>query len=336
MKSVNIAVIGCGAVAERYHLPALQRVPQLKVRALADINRNRLQQIEKKFSLQAFSTTNYQEVLEKKDIDAVIISAPPHLHAQIIINAAKAEKHVFCEKPFVLTMEEALEVLRILHERKVKLMVGFNFRFIPHFSKMKKLVEEGTIGRLMTINTHFFSSLRDWPSVSGFQYEKKMGGGALFEMGCHHIDLFRWIVGDVASVLFARIWKSTPTTTVDDNAQIYLDFTNRVLGSLGVSWSATSLHRVEVFGEEGMIRADLQNPYLELYLEGKTIFKQGAVKIPTGSSLNSYELELSHFADCIVRQKNPIVNAKDGLEALKTVLDCYKFADMKGDASAQP
>lgn len=92
MKSVNIAIIGCGAVAERYHVPALQRVPQLKVRALVDIDRTRLLKIERKFGLEAVATTNYHEPLDRDDIDAVLILTPPHLHAQIIIDAIKAKK----------------------------------------------------------------------------------------------------------------------------------------------------------------------------------------------------------------------------------------------------
>jgi predicted dehydrogenase len=326
MKRVNIAIIGCGAVAERYHLPALQRVPQLKVRALVDTDNDRLLKIEKKFGLEALTTTDYHEPLDRDDIDAVLILTPPHLHAQITIDAIKAKKDVFCEKPFVLTLDDALKILEILRVSNVKLMVGFNFRFIPHFAKTKKLVEEQTIGKVLTVNTHFFSRVKEWPSVSGFQFRKEMGGGALFEMGCHHIDLLRWIIGEVKAVISAKIWKSITSMNVDDNAQICLDFVNHTIGSMNVSWSATDLHRVELFGEEGMIRADLQKPYLELYLEGKTIFKHGTVKIPVGSSLGSYELELNHFADCLLRQKEPLVGAEDGSKALKIVLDCYKLA----------
>lgn len=85
-------------------------------------------------------------------------------------------------------MEEAFKVLEILRGSNVRLMVGFNFRFIPHFAKMKKLIEKRTIGKVLTVNTHFFSRVREWPSVSGFQFRKEMGGGALFEMRARLVD----------------------------------------------------------------------------------------------------------------------------------------------------
>lgn len=326
MKTINIGIIGCGAVAENCHFPALKRVPRLNILALSEVNKARLKEVKKKICLhETFFTNNYHEVLNNPEIDAVLILTPPNLHARITVDAIKAGKHVFCEKPFIFTTKEASEVLHALHHNKVKLMVGYNFRFLPHFAKMKKFVEKGTIGKIIVVTTNFFSSIKNYPSVTGFQFKNEMGGGALFEMGCHHIDLIRWIVGEVKAVK-ASIWKFDPSITADDNALVCLDFANGVIGSVNISWSAPSLHRVEIFGEEGIIRADLSKPYLELYLQGKSIFKHGAIEIPAKSVMSSYSLELNHFADCILKEKEPLVGAEDGIQVLKIVSKCYESA----------
>lgn len=326
MKKINVGIIGCGTVAEQYHLVALRRVPTMHVSALVDANLERTLKLKELFfpSQPIRVTTNYHEILEK-DIDAILILTPPYLHEEMAINAIKAGKHVFCEKPFTLTIEEAESILHALQKKKVRLMVGFNFRFITHFTKTKKFLEKKTIGRLIRANTTFYSNIKRRPSVSKFHIRKDKGGGALFEMGCHHIDLLRWIMGEIRSVQ-AFVENFDPSIPVDDNASVFLEFVNGTRGFVNISWSAPYQHKVEISGQEGIITADLSKPYIELYLNGRSIFKQGTLNIPVKATLDSYTLELTDFANSILHDREPSINAEDGLRALEIVLACYESA----------
>lgn len=295
--------------------------------ALADTNRDRLSILKKKFDLKdVLATTDYHEILNRPEVDAVMILTPPSSHAEIIMNAINAGKNIFCEKPLALTVDEGVKILQTLSNKNIKLMVGFNYRFIPHFAKMKRFVKKGSIGRIVAATTHFFSRIERPASISGFQFKSEMGGGALFETGCHHIDLLRWMMGEVKAVQ-AIIWKSVSSLPIDDNALVVLEFASGAKGSVHVSWSTPKLHRVECFGEDGFVSTDLTKPYIELYLQGKSIFKQGNVKVPVGNVEESYIFELRHLVDCILHEKKPLVSAEDGVEALRVVVKSYESAE---------
>jgi len=164
------------------------------VNAIVDTNLERAAQIKGHFlpSRNVKITDDYQQVLEDSQIQAVIIGTPPNLHEKMTLDALKAGKHVFCEKPFVLTLEQANAILDALKGTNLKFMLGFNYRFIPHFVKMANLLKKGAIGKPVIAKSVLFSRTSPSSTFTGFHLNSALGGGALFEMGCHHIDLLMW------------------------------------------------------------------------------------------------------------------------------------------------
>lgn len=325
MNKVNVAVIGCGNVSWRYHFPGLKNAPNISVNALVDTNLERAMMLKNQFlgSKDVAVTNDYREVLESPHVQAVIIATPPNLHESIALDALKAGKHVFCEKPFVVTVEEAKSVLRALKGTNLKFMVGFNYRFIPHFSKMADLLRKGAIGKPVMARTIFFSRIDRSSTYTGFHLNSNQGGGALFEMGCHHIDILLWLLGKIKGA-YASILRINPKFSVDDTAFVFLEFENGPLAFVEVSWALPPMHRIEMIGTDGRISSDLSENFVELFLEGRSIFKRGAIRIPVKTPMESYALEFREFADSILEDRQPCVSALDGLEALSATKACYE------------
>ena len=328
MRRINVGVLGCGAVAELCHLPAIQNIPEIKIKALADVNKERALELVGKFNLKEASTyTDYHTLLERPDIEAVLVLTPPHLHAQMTIDAAKSGKHILCEKPLATTIKESKEIVKAVKSAGIHCMVGFNYRFQPHFIKAKEMVDKGFISPRF-VNTYFLTEISSWPTVSRFQFHRKHGGGALFEMGCHHVDLLRWLIGEVSYVQ-AHVTTLRLDAEVEDTASVYLEFENGVFGSISVSWIAPFMNKIEIVGRDGYLIADVNKKDIKLKLKGKTIFKEGPIRISVERKKRSYNQELLHFIQCISKNRKPSVTAEDGLKALKIITAAYKSARMK-------
>lgn len=143
--------------------------------------------------------SDYKEILSDPEIDAVIVVAPTNLHKQIVIDCAAAGKHIFCEKPMAMTVEECDEMIAACDRHKVKLQIGFMRRFDASFREAKRLVEEGAIGELVQIhsNTRGPSKPRPW------MYDIKKSNGILAEVNSHDIDAVRWMAGSDIETVYA-------------------------------------------------------------------------------------------------------------------------------------
>jgi len=143
-QKVGIGVIGCGMQGQS-HLQRLSNLPQAKIIATVDINEERAKMAAKTYGAISWDT-DYREALKRRDIEAVTVATPPFAHTQPVVDALEAGKHVFCEKPLALTIEEADLIVNTAKKTGLKLMVGFQNRFIPVYRKIKDLIENGTIG----------------------------------------------------------------------------------------------------------------------------------------------------------------------------------------------
>jgi len=192
VKKLNVAVIGVGAMGKR-HAENLRgsNIPEARLVAIADSSRERVEQVGDELEVE-HRCVNYADVLERKDVDAVVLTTPNKLHAQNIEEAAKAGKHIFCEKPMALTLAQADSALAAVRKAGVQLQLGFMRRYDPGYKGAKQRILDGEIGTPM-----IFKSVgrdRQPPNLSFYQ-----GGtnGTLFITTCvHDFDLARWILED--------------------------------------------------------------------------------------------------------------------------------------------
>ncbi|MDP3580891.1 MAG: Gfo/Idh/MocA family oxidoreductase, partial [Ignavibacteria bacterium] len=145
MKKIKVGVIGAGRIGKVHAETIVQSIPEAEVIAIADVNLPEAEALAKRFGIPNCST-NYKDILNNKDVEAVLICSPTNTHAQYIVEAAQAGKHIFCEKPIDLDLATIQNALKVVDESGVKLMLGFNRRFDSNFKKIKEMVVAGKIG----------------------------------------------------------------------------------------------------------------------------------------------------------------------------------------------
>lgn len=237
--------------------------------------------IAKTYGWQSYETS-WEKLVTRDDIDLVDISTPVNLHKDIAIAATKAGKHILCEKPMAINLDEAKEMLEAVKKAKVKHMVGFNYRRVPAIALAKRLIDEGALGKICHFRAIY---LQDWIIDPDFplvwRLRKEMAGsGALGDLGAHIIDLARFLVGEFEKVvcltetfikerpeptyvtdLTVEAGKKMGKVTVDDAAIAIAKFKNGALGTFEVTRFAPgrkNCERIEINGSKGSLFFDLE------------------------------------------------------------------------------
>lgn len=268
----GIGVIGCGTIAQTAHLPAIARLrDRARLVAVADVRAEAAERAATTWEAEA-SYTDYHALLDRDDIDVVIVATPEFLHAEQVAAAAAAGKHILCEKPMAPSVEEADAMLVATRAADVVFMVGHSRRFTPRYRAVHAAIARGEIGQVrfarenerraramyrgLSLATGAWTPDGERPWMQLPQYSL----GAVMLNAIHEVDLLRWFVGDEVTSVYAESRAVLPETQVPDYISIQLRFAN---GALGASEVVTSMphdypyyHHLEVYGSEGIIRAD--------------------------------------------------------------------------------
>jgi len=251
-RKLKWGVAGCGRFAEQTFLPTIKLLRKSVVTSLYSSNLNRAKSLADKFGIEKHFN-NYDEFL-KSDINAVYISSANSNHYQQVIAAAKAGKHILCEKPLAMTSPEAEEMVKTCEQNNVQLAVNYVYRFHPLIIKSKEMIANQMLGKIVSMNLNFNI---DAPPGSNFRFTKSQsGGGALRDLGTHMIDLMRYFGGEIVSitgVLDNIIYKSE----VEDFSCAIVKFENGGYGFFNVSFNnKKSFNRIEILGHKGAISLD--------------------------------------------------------------------------------
>eukprot|EP01123_Difflugia_compressa_P004137 TRINITY_DN15490_c0_g1_i1.p1 TRINITY_DN15490_c0_g1~~TRINITY_DN15490_c0_g1_i1.p1 ORF type:complete len:401 (-),score=67.61 TRINITY_DN15490_c0_g1_i1:117-1319(-) len=254
---VRIAFIGVGAVAAFHHIPGIRLDPRVALVAICDENEQLLQQRATEWA-PVKATKNYMDIVNDKEIDAVVIATPNFTHSPITLACIKAGKHVLLEKPIGLNESEALILAEEAEKVGIVHMTAFTYRFSPALKYLKQLISEGKLGTIRHFRSQRFL---DWPETSwGWrQYKKTAGAGNLYDMMIHRIDFSQYLCGNIASVCgkvkqFVPRYKTPtgdtcPLSEVDDWSALVVEFES---GATGVFEGSTLMkgHHNGGFGHE--------------------------------------------------------------------------------------
>jgi UDP-N-acetyl-2-amino-2-deoxyglucuronate dehydrogenase len=194
---VNAGLIGCGRVAPR-HAQSISELPQARLVAVADVIEGRAQRFAHDYGAQAY--TDFRRLLDRPDVDMVSICTPSGLHAEMAIAAMQAGKHVVIEKPMALSLEDADRIIAAAALTGVKLCVVLQNRYNPPMQDLRRVVDEGRLGRLILGNATVRWYRPQEYYEDGWHGTWAMDGGALMNQSIHHIDALQWLMGDVQSV----------------------------------------------------------------------------------------------------------------------------------------
>jgi len=288
MKKLGIGMIGYGGVA-RVHAMAYRSLPYhyalpadtFQIVGVADINPTAAEKAAQELGCSTW-TTDYHELLERDDIDVVDICVPNCEHIKILSAAAEAGKHIFCEKPLAMTVAEGQRIVAAVERAGVKTQINFNFRFFPAITRARQLIDAGFLGRIFSFRGCFYRSSYINPEkpLSWRLRKDVAGGGALFDLGSHVLDVLYYLLGEFEAVqaTVETLIKERPVAPgspekgpvdVDDLVLMQARMADGAPGTIEISrmgTGATNDLRVEIFGDKGAIRFNSEDPsFLEVF-----------------------------------------------------------------------
>lgn len=314
-KKLNVGVAGLGRLGSLYARYLAFQIPEANVIAVNDANKEHSDKIAQEIGAKA-SFADYHDMLDMKDLDAIVITTPTSTHRDIVVDAASKGKAVFCEKPLTISMDEAVDMKDAVAKSGIFFHMGFMRRFDRGYSAAKSRILDGEIGDPIV----FKASSRD-PFRPSLEFADPAKSGGLFlDMGIHDIDLARWFMGDVSEVYsIGNILAYPEMATINDidNAIFNLKFTNGTLGNIDLSRSGIYGYdiRTEILGTKGTIQIGYlrETPITILKKEGVT---HDTVPYFMERFEQAYIIQLRDFVTKVIDQKEPSISINDGQAAL--------------------
>jgi predicted dehydrogenase len=266
--------------------------------------------------------TDLQAALSHRP-QAVIVANPTALHLDVAIPAAEAGCSLLLEKPISHTLDRLPELQAALRSSGAQVFVGYQFRFHPGLRQVKRLVEEGAVGRLVSVRAHWGEYLPGWHPWEdyrqGYSARQDLGGGVVLTL-CHPLDYLRWLFGEVASLWAFTGQLSDLGLSVEDTAEIGLRFFGGALGSLHLDYcQRPPSHHLEMIGTRGVIRWDNAGDAVQLYRASDD--QWNSFSVPAGFERNIMFLDqMRHFLAVARGEAKPLCTLDDGLQALRLAL----------------
>ncbi|MCM8764488.1 MAG: Gfo/Idh/MocA family oxidoreductase, partial [Candidatus Omnitrophica bacterium] len=330
MKKLRVGIIGSGGISHS-HIEAFRQLPDVEITAISDPNEEKLTFVAEKFGiLKRF--VNWEDIL-KEPMDIISICSPNAFHAQQAIAALKSGKHVLCEKPLAMNVEEAEMIVETAKQTGNKFMAAFCHRFAPHSQFMKKMVDNGQIGEIYYAKASYLRR-RGIPGLGTWFTTKKLaGGGPLIDVGVHILDLVIYLMGCpepdlILGVTYNKFknqaidggwppaWsrvgdRPTGTFDVEDLAAGLIKFKNNATLFLEASWAGNSETglKIALFGTRcGVQYSTSSEPPLKIYGELNGVVTDTTVEFPP---INVYYAEIEHFVSCVKNNTQPITTPKE-------------------------
>ena len=333
---VKVGIIGSGFQAD-IHAESFRLMPdEAEVVAVASPTPGNAQRLARKHGIPRWFN-DYRALLAEPDIEMVTITAPNRLHARMTVDAAHAGKHVVCEKPLCLTLEEADLMIDTCRERGVLLMYAEELYFTPKYVKARQMADEGAFGKVYLVKQ---CEKHSGPHAPWFWNVEQSGGGVFMDMGCHGIAFCWWFLGrpKLKSVLcHLGTYVHADKTRAEDDSVCILEFETGAKGMIENSWARQGgmEDRVEVYGSEGLTYADLHmGNALPTYSQkgyGYAVEKAPSTQgwtWPVYEELWNYGFpqEMHHFARCVRGKETPQATGEDGRFVQEVLYAGYRSA----------
>lgn len=329
-RKVKLGVIGAGAFSVA-HLDGINLSDNCETVAICDIDEAKAKEKAERFNVPDIYT-DYHELLARDDIEAVTVPLPDQLHKQITIDALRAGKHVLCEKPMALNVEDCKEMIEVSKETGKILMVGQIGRYTPCFNKAIEILESGEIGELFFVESEYAHDYSKIGGTGGWRVTPErhpvVGGG------CHAVDLVRRIAGNPEEVFAYSNHKILTDWPVDDCTVAVIKFPNNVIGKVMTSVGCKRKYtmRTVIYGSEGTLIVDSLLPYITMYrrrfTEDKYFDKRGQqsyrIDIPVSIDDHNSKDEVKDFCNAIIENK---LVACTGEEGAATVAACLAIVE---------
>ena len=315
-KKVNIGLIGTGRLGSMYAEFLTQRVPSANVVAAADLVPDRVKTVSDKYDIPT-RYDNHLDLIHDKNVDALVIVATTSNHKEIVIDAAKAGKTTFCEKPMTLDLKGAREMEKAIKDNGIFYQQGYMRRFDKGFSALKQKIDEGVIGDPVV----FRGSSRD-PYLPTLDYLRpENSGGQIIDQAVHDYDIARWCMGEIESVYSMGCVMAYPEAASvgdTDNVMMSFRYASGALGEIDISRNGVYGYdiRAEVLGTKGALQAGyLQDtPLLVMTTGGVT---HDVIPYFPERFYEAYVAQLNDYVKNLTEGTDPLVTIEDGIAGLQ-------------------
>ncbi len=317
---LKIGIMSTANIARSF-TEAIKGSSEIKVTAIASRTLESAAAFAKEFDIEK-SYSSYQDLLDDADLDAVYIPLPNSMHAEWVIKAAKAKKHILCEKPIALTVEDVKEMYEQAMLNNVFLMEGYPYKFQPQTILLLKKIEEGEIGEVSQIYADFGFTVDD--AENNIRLKPELGGGVMWDAGAYPVSMIRAITGEKANEIMA--FGKLNDQQLDISVSAMLRFKSKITAQLNCNFSAAPHRYVRVIGAKGIITCGYNNvtkpntAFIEIKKGLDWNYELEKIEVDFGSG---FRFEAEAFADHIknYNKEEQILMMNESVDNISTILD---------------
>jgi predicted dehydrogenase len=325
-RKIGYCIVGLGRISMNQFMPGILKSKYSRVTAVVSGHRPKAERIAAQYrvpSKNIYNYQNYDAIADNKDIDAVYIALPNGMHAEYTIRAAKAGKHVLCEKPMCNTVAEAEQMIAACRNAKRKLMIAYRCHYESTNLKAVQLIREGQLGSIQSIESGFGFNIRpgEW------RLNRKLaGGGPLMDVGIYSLNACRYLTGEEpvsVKAVSSVVDHDGRFREVEENVSWTMKFPSGAVAACNTTYGAGLVGFFRVHGSKGVLEVDpaffYDGQYLRAQIGGEKIDELNPQKDPY-----QFTAEADHFAQCIEEDKEPKTPGEEGLRDMKLIARIYQ------------
>ncbi|WBO85321.1 Gfo/Idh/MocA family oxidoreductase [Hymenobacter yonginensis] len=330
-QKLGFAIVGLGKFAQQQMMPAFKECKHARITALVSGSPDKARKLAREYGVEeknVYSYDNFDSIKDNPAVDVVYIVLPPGLHTEYTIRAAKAGKHVLCEKPMATSVADCQKMIEACEKAGKKLMIAYRAQFEPFNLDAIARIKKGELGKLRQITADHGRSVKptEEPAEAWRVQKKLAGGGSLMDIGIYSLNATRYLTGEEPVEVTAQEFsdKSDPRfKEVEDTIHFTLRFPSGVLASCTSSYSIQEVKRFRAFGDKAWLDLDPATDYYEHHM---TIGDKDGKRQPKIKEGNQFAAELDHMAECVLQNKTPKTPGEEGLKDIRLVMAIYEAA----------
>ncbi|WKN41772.1 Gfo/Idh/MocA family protein [Tunicatimonas pelagia] len=317
-EKMGIALVGLGYYSGQVLAPALQETENCYLAGVVTGTPEKEKVWAEKYGIKDQNIYNYEtydQIADNDDIDIIYVVLPNSMHAEYVIRAAKAGKHVICEKPMASSVEECEAMIKACEDNNRKLSIGYRMQFEPHTQEIMRLGQEKVFGSVKLVNAG--AGYRE-ARADHWKLNQEMGGGAMMDMGVYALQAARYVTGEEPIAVTAQSFTTRPEifTEVDETTMFQLEFPSGALANLHTSFGM-GMNYLNVTAEKGWFKLDPFSAYGGIKGESKN----GPIDFP---QINQQAAQMDGQAMSVMEDKPMQVPGEEGLRDMRVVEAVYR------------
>jgi predicted dehydrogenase len=330
-KKIGYAVIGLGRIAGHF-MPGVRNTTNSQITALVSGHRDKAERIAAEYQIpksSIYSYENFDEIAHNPAVDAVYVALPNSMHAEYTIRAAKAGKHVLCEKPMATSVADCESMIATCKAANVKLMIAYRCHYEPTNLRAVQLIRQGALGQVQSIESAFGFNI----GRGEWRLDRKLaGGGPLYDVGIYSLNACRYLTGEEPQHISAYasvIDHDGRFDQVEENVSWTMRFPSGIVASCSTTYGANMAGYFRVYGSKGWLQVDQAFVYEGLHLRAE----YGETKLDEPNAARDpshFQAEAEHFSHCLQNGLEPQSPGEEGLRDMRYIAEIYRSAGIAG------